>query len=164
MNDRKTLFTRIFILFMTLVMVAVPTMQVSAALHKCRTDPIFYLSNGEVLKVILEIGTDKAGVRDVHYVLHLPAGIRVLRIVYTAGGIVESETYQVVQDSPRGVYTTETRINTYENGIPVTVLSSLRSGLLVPASGYNGDLLVITLAQNNQRLSNSTLVIKAPEK
>lgn len=164
MNNRKTLFTRAFILIMTLVMVTFPTMQASAALHKCRTDPIFYLSNGEVLKVILEIGTDKEGVRDVHYVLHLPAGVRVLRVAYTAGGIGESETYQVVQDSPKGIYTTETRINTYENSIPVTVLSSLRSGRLVSASGYNGDLLVITLTQTNQRLSNSTLVLKAPER
>lgn len=164
MNHKKTILSRIFILFMTMILTALPTMQASAALHKCRTDPIFYLSNGEVLKVVLEIGTDKEGIRDVHYVLHLPAGVRVLRVVYTAGGIGESETYQVVQDSPRGVYTTETRINTYENGIPVSVLSSLRSGLLVPASGYNGDLLVITLTQNNQRLSTSTLVLKAPEK
>lgn len=164
MNNQKTIFTRIFILFITMVMVTLPTMQASAALHKCRTDPIFYLSNGEVLKVVLEIGTDKAGVRDVHYILHLPAGVRVLRVVYTAGGIGESETYLVEQDSPRGIYTTETIVNTYENGIPVTVLSSLRSGQLVPASGYNGDLLVITLIQNNQRLSTSTLVLKAPEK
>lgn len=164
MNNQKTLLTRIFILVMTLVMVTFPTMQASAALHKCRTDPIFFLSNGEALKVILEIGTDKAGVRDVHYVLHLPAGVRVLRVVYTTGGVGESETYQVIQDSPRGIYATETRINTYENGISVTVLSSLRSGRLVPVSGYNGDLLVITLTQQNQTLSDSTLALKAPEK
>lgn len=164
MNHLKTISIRIFILVMTLVMVALPTMQASAALHKCRTDPIFYLSNGEVLKVVLEIGTDETGVRDVHYVLHIPAGIRVLRVVYTTGGIGESETYQVVQDSPRGNYTTETIVNTYENGIPVTVLSSLRSGQLMPASGYNGDILVITLTQNNRWLSTSTLVLKAPEK
>lgn len=164
MNNQKTIVTRIFILFMTMVMAALPTMQASAALHKCRTDPIFYLSNGEVLKVILEIGTDRAGVRDVNYVLHLPPGIRVLRVVYTTGGIGESETYQVVQDSPRGVYTIEAKVNTYENGIPVTVLSSLRAGLLVPVSGYNSDLLVITLIQNNQALNNSTLILKAPEK
>jgi hypothetical protein len=164
MNNQKTIFTRIFILFMTMVMTALPTMQASAALHKCRTDPIFYLSNGEVLKVILEIGTDKASVQDVHYVLHLPAGVRVLRVVYTAGGIGRSETYQVIQDSPKGVYTSETKVNTYENGILVRILSSLRSGRLVSVSGYNGDLLVITLTQQNQTLSNSTLVIKAPEK
>jgi hypothetical protein len=149
---------------MTMVMTALPTMQASAALHKCRTDPIFYLSNGEVLKVILEIGTDKASVQDVHYVLHLPAGVRVLRVVYTAGGIGRSETYQVIQDSPKGVYTSETKVNTYENGILVRILSSLRSGRLVSVSGYNGDLLVITLTQQNQTLSNSTLVLKAPER
>lgn len=164
MNNQKTFFTRIFILFMTMVMAALPTMQASAALHKCRTDPIFYLSNGEVLKVVLEIGTDKAGIQSVHYVLHIPAGVRVLRVVYTAGGIGKSETYQVMQDSPRSVYKTETRVNTYENRIPVKVLSSIRAGRLTSASGYNGDLLVITLTQLNQTLSNSTLVIKAPER
>lgn len=164
MNNQKTFFTRIFILFMTMVVTALPTMQASAALHKCRTDPIFYLSNGEVLKVILEIGTDKASVQDVHYVLHLPADVRVLRVVYTAGGIGKSETYQVLQDSPRSSYTTETRVNTYGSRIPVKVLSSLRSGQLVSVSGYNGDLLVITLAQQNQTLSNSTLILRAPER
>lgn len=164
MNNQKTIFTRIFILFMTMVMAALPTMQASAALHKCRTDPIFYLSNGEVLKVILEIGTNKGNVRDVHYVLHLPAGVRVLRVVYTAGGLGKSETYQVIQDSPKGVYKTETRVNTYEDRIPVKILSSLRTGRLVSVSGYNGDLLVITLTQNNQTLSNSTRVSKAPQK
>lgn len=164
MNNQKTLFTRIFILFMTMLMAALPTMRASAALHKCRTDPIFYLSNGEVLKVILEIGTNKGSVQDVHYVLHLPAGVRVLRVVYTAGGIGKSETYQVIQDSPRSTYRTETRVNTYENRIPVKVLSSLRAGRLVSASGYNGDLLVITLTQQNQTLGNSIRVSKAPQR
>lgn len=164
MNYKKTTLSRILILFMTMVMTALPTMQASAALHKCRTDPIFYLSNGEVLKVILEIGTNKGSVRDVHYVLHLPAGVRVLRVVYTAGGIGKSETYQVIQDSPRSTYKTETRVNTFENRIPVKVLSSLRSGRLTSVSGYNGDLLVITLTQQNQTLSNSTLVLRAPER
>lgn len=164
MNNQKTFFTRLFILFMTMVMTALPTMQASAALHKCRTDPIFYLSNGEVLKVILEIRTNKGSVRDVHYVLHLPVGVRVLRVVYTAGGIGKSETYQVIQDSPKSTYKTETRVNTYENRIPVKILSSLRAGRLVSVSGYNGDLLVITLVQQNQTLANSTLVLRAPER
>jgi hypothetical protein len=164
MNHIKTSFYRATILFVTLIMLASPTMQASAALHKCRSDPMFFLSNGEILTVILEIGTDKAGVRDVHYVLHLPTGVRVLRVVYTSGGVGESETYEIIQDTPKSVYTTETRVNTYENGVPVKVISHLRTTREFSASGYNGDLLIITLAQNNQSLNNSTLELKAPEK
>jgi hypothetical protein len=164
MNQRKTILARIIILFVTVVLVILPGMEASAALRKCRTDPIFHLSNGEKLTVILEIEADKKSVKDVHYVLHLPAGVRILRVVYTAGGIGESETYEVVNDNPEATYTTETLVNTYQEKVFLTAITTLNANRSGSVSGYSGDLLVVNLVQTQQKLSELSLELNAAPK
>jgi hypothetical protein len=152
MTNKINLPIRIFILFATLTAVAFPTVSASARLAKCRTDPIFYLSNGEKVTIILYIDAEESNVQNVNYVLHVPAGVNVTKVVFTAGGVGRKETYKSVQDSPNSTYTTETTVTTRGGPFAVTATSSLTSGVIASASGFNGDLLVVTLVQTQAAL------------
>ena len=147
MTNKIRLLIRIFLSFLSLAVVALPTGSASARLVKCRADPIFYLSNGEKVTVILDIDTDEASVRNVNYVIHVPAGVKITRVVFTAGGIGRKESYQAVQDSTNNVYTTETVVTTKGGPYSVVASSSLSGGPAVSAAGFNGDMLIVTLTQ-----------------
>ena len=120
------------------MIVAMPNFTASAALVKCRTDPIFVLSNGDTLNVTLDISTDAANVRNVTYIVHVPAGVTVKKVTYTAGGLGTKEMYKIYQDSPFKTYTTDTVATTQNTGtvaiIAKTILNATYSGT---ASGYN---------------------------
>lgn len=95
-------FTRLFRLtILAAIMLLLPTTSASAALVRCRTDPIFVLSNGDVLSVILDIGTASANVRNIAYVLHVPVGVTVKKVAYTNMNLRLPESYRVYQDSPQ---------------------------------------------------------------
>ena len=91
-----------------------PAVQASAAMSACRIDPHFKLSNGDMITVTLDIGTDVANVRNIHYILHVPAGVTVTNVTYTAKSTTKAinETYVVIQDSPAKTYTTDTVVTT----------------------------------------------------
>src|SRR5688572_8512834 len=82
------------------IMLLLPTTNASAALVRCRTDPIFVLSNGDMVSVILDIGTTSTNVRNISYILHVPAGVTVKRVAYTNINLRLPESYKVYQDSP----------------------------------------------------------------
>jgi hypothetical protein len=155
MNNKTKLFARVFIFLLALAITAMPTGNASARLVHCRADPIFYLSNGEKITVILEIDTDEANVRNVNYVLHVPAGVRITRVVFTAGGIGRKESYQAVQDSVESVYTTDTVVTTKGGPNAVIATSSITGGTGASASGFNGDLLSVVLVQTLDALTNN---------
>lgn len=122
-----------------------PATSASAALVRCRTDPIFLLSNGDVINITVDISTDPANVRNIHYVLHVPAGINAKRVTFTALGLRLDETYQVVQDSPAKTYSTDTVVTTKTvNTVQVVSMTRLNSVLAKYVSGYNGEHLMIT--------------------
>jgi len=150
---------RHFSLFILLVtMLAVSTMQASAALSSCRVDPIFLLSNGDIVTITLDIGTDPANVRNIHYILHVPAGVTVTRVTYTAVRQVTNETYVVTQDSPAKTYTTDTVVTTQIAGkVVVTVYTRLNGVPTKTVSGYSGQHLIATI---NSLLTNISVLIK----
>ena len=128
-------------------------MSASARVVKCRADPIFYLSNGEKVTIIFDIATEESKIQNVNYVIRVPAGVSITRVVFTAGGIGRKETYQSIQGSPDGTYTTETVVTTKGGPFAVKATSSLTSGIKASASGFNGDLLVVTLSQTQEAFS-----------
>jgi hypothetical protein len=140
---------RLVQLFVLLVlMLAFSSTSASAAMVRCRTDPIFRLSNGDIVTITLEIGTDAANVGSVTYLLHVPAGVTVKQVVYTDGGIGRKETYKVYQDSPAKTYTTDTVITTPKVGmVAVTAYSRLNGVTTKAASGYSGQHLIVTLVK-----------------
>lgn len=146
MNNKTTHIVRLFILVTIMLVTILPTGSASAALAKCRTDPKFFLSNGETVTVVLDINTDEASVLYVNYFLHVPAGVTVKNVVFTAGGIGKLETYWVFQDSPANTYTTETLVITRQSGVAVVATASLSNKNIISVSGYSGQNLVSTLS------------------
>lgn len=128
------------------ILFGLPTATASAALVRCRTDPIFLLSNGDVISVTLEISTTSANVRNINYDLHVPAGVTVKKVAYTSVNLRIPEQYQVYQDSPANTYTVDTMVTTQAPGsVGVTVFARLNGGMTKSASGFNGQHLFITL-------------------
>jgi hypothetical protein len=137
-----------FICFTVLVtiMLLLPTTDASAALVRCRTDPIFVLSNGDMLSVILDIGTTSANVRNISYILHVPAGVTVKKVAYTNLNLRLPESYKVYQDSLAKTYTIDTVVTTQNTGsVGVTVFARINTDITKSVSGFNGQHLFITL-------------------
>lgn len=152
MITKMKLSSRILIFCLILVAAVVPTGTAYARLAKCRADPIFYLSNGEKVTVILDIDTDASNVRNVNYVIHVPVGVRITKVVFTAGGIGRKEVYKAVQDSTADTYITETVVTTKGGPYAVTASSSLTAGTMTSATGFNGDVLQVVLIQSLEAL------------
>ena len=142
-------FSKLFLLLIAVLMVAgLPNTQASALYRKCRSDPIFKLSNGDVINITLDISTSETDVRNVSYALHVPAGVTVTRVTYTAGGIGKKETYRVYQDSVLKSYTTDTVVTTQNTGsIAVVATTRLNATFAQSVSGFNGDHLVATVVK-----------------
>ena len=138
----------LFIAVMILMIIAAPTGHASAALRGCRTDPIFSLSNGDKLTITLDISTDAVNVRNVTYVLHVPAGVTVKSVVYTAGGLGAKEIYRVYQDSTAMTYKTETLVTVQKTGSTAMVSTvKLNSLTAKSASGFTGQYIVVTVTK-----------------
>jgi hypothetical protein len=143
---KNTHFIQISIFILAMIMLALPSTQASAILVHCRTDPIFKLSNGDVINVTLDISTDAANVRNATYIVHVPAGVTVSKVTYTAGGMGTKEMYKVYQDSPAKTYTTDTVVTTQNTGsIAVIATTKLNTTYVKSASGYNGQHLAVTV-------------------
>ena len=145
MNKTTRLIQLFAIVGIMLVLTATPA---SAALSRCRVDPHFHLSNGDMVTVTLDIGTDIANISNIHYILHVPAGVTVTKVTYTAMSDKKAinETYIVYQDSPANTYTTETAVTTRTSGpVEVTVFSRANGIKEIAVSGYSGHPLFATL-------------------
>lgn len=138
----------VFLLIAVITLAPLPTMQASAAFRKCRTDPIFKLSNGDVINITLELNTDASTIRNVLYILHVPAGVTITKVTYTAGGIGTKETYKVYQDSPAKTYTTDTLVTTQNTGsVAMVATTRVNSVFAKSASGFTGQHLVVTVVK-----------------
>jgi hypothetical protein len=140
---------RLFFLFiMIFTILAWPTSQASAMFVKCRVDPHFMLSNGDMVTVTLDVSTDVANIKSIHYILHVPAGVTVTGVVYTAqtDRRAITETYAVYQDSPVRTYTTDTIVTTRTGRVAVTVYTRLNGLPERSISGYSGQHLVTTVS------------------
>jgi hypothetical protein len=146
MNKTIQLFR---VLSLIAILLAMPSGPALAALRSCRTDPIFKLSNGDILTVTLEIGTDAYNISNIHYILHVPAGVTVTQVTYTAGPInAMKETFVVRQDSPAKTYTIDTYVTTQtQTKVQVIVYTRLNSGIRKTVTGYNFQHLFSTLSR-----------------
>jgi hypothetical protein len=136
----------LLILIAVLIVTVLPNMQVSASYRKCRSDPIFKLSNGDVINITLDISTAESDIRNVSYAVHVPAGVTVTKVTYTAGGIGKKEMYKVYQDSPLGTYTTDTVVTTQNAGsVAIVATTRLNATFAQSVSGFNGDHLIVTV-------------------
>lgn len=129
-------------------MFALPALRASAALVRCRTDPAFLLSNGDTVNVTLDIDTDAANVKNMTYILHVPAGVKVIAVIYTDGNLGKKESYTVYQDSPTKTYTTDTVVTTQDGGkVEVIATTQLSLLLIRSAKGYTYQHLIVTVSK-----------------
>jgi hypothetical protein len=147
--EKNNILPRFLIIaVMILMIIATPTGHASAALRGCRTDPIFSLSNGDKLTITLDISTDAINIRNVTYILHVPAGVTVKSVVYTAGGLGTKEVYKVYQDSAAMTYKTESLVTVQNTGsVPMVSMVKLNSLTAKSASGYTGQYVVVTVSK-----------------
>ncbi len=86
----------------------------------CRSDPIVVLSNGVVLDLSAVVDTDVSDVKEIHYTLHGPKGVWVVRAISTDGVAQYKEGFEFHDDShvddhnPSSAvpYTVEVKIHT----------------------------------------------------
>jgi hypothetical protein len=140
-----------------------PGMHVSAALRSCRTDPILRFSDGTKLVVTSTIDTDKSNVISVIYTVHAPAGLALVKTVYTAGGLGGDENVVFINDQLPGVYEIDTMVTTQTAGVHVSTNSSLKT-VDGTADGYSGDHLVVTLYTPPQIISMPITPLSAANK
>lgn len=146
--QKLTLPLRLFSIFLSFYLLALPTMQASAALRSCRTDPIFKMSNGDSLAVTVDIAADATNVRNVTYLLHVPAGVTVTKVTFTAGGLGTKEMYKVYQDSPAKTYTTDTVVTVQNTGaVTAAATTRLNATYAVTVSGLTGQHLLATVSR-----------------
>jgi hypothetical protein len=140
---------RLLILVVTILIL--PATPASAALARCRVDPIFVLSNGDVVTVTVDVFADPSRVHNVIYILHVPTGITVKEVVHTARGHRIKEIYKVYQNSPDRTYVTDTVVTTQNTTTAVGVIAYTRlNGVTTrSASGYNGQHLVVTISRTH---------------
>jgi len=140
----------LYIFILAVIMFALPTSEASARLARCRIDPHFKLSNGDMVTVTLDIGTDIANVRNINYILHVPPGVTITKVTYTAKSDKKAinETYLVYQDSPAKTYITDTVVTTQNpDGVEVIVFARVNGAPEKSVSGYNGQHLFISLSR-----------------
>jgi hypothetical protein len=137
---------RIWILLLLVALLAaLPVSTVSAALRSCRTDPIVFLSNGQIVAVSATVGTDPANVALVSYTLHVPQGAQVKRVVYTGGALLNKEALSVVDDQAKGHYYVETIVSTLVGTVEVSTTFNLFSFGRITAWGSSGEPLRMEL-------------------
>lgn len=118
---------------------------VHAALSRCSSDPIVYLSTGVKVDLTATLGVDREDVLRISYALHVPAGATVTRVVYTSGALGHRE-HVTVSDDAVGPYVAETVASSKVAGTAVSVSMTVldqTSGARAQdsASGQDGQVI-----------------------
>lgn len=146
MKKSVKIIPALLVLF-TMTMLLLQVESAAAILRQCRGDPIFFLSDKTKLIVVVELDTEETNVAEVNYILHVPSGVDVKRVVFTAGGLGKKETYEVIQDSQPGTFTVDTYVTTGVSGVNITVTTTLVPNITGTAVGHEGEHLTIELTR-----------------
>jgi hypothetical protein len=123
-----------------------------AAFKGCRSDPIVILSDGTILDVQAEIGTNVGNVREIHYTVHGPPGVSLVAAIRTPLiGFRGKETFSYYDDASPGQYITETLVRTANSPVSVTSHTTFAKATLLfdtsvtlayrPVTGLNDQIL-----------------------
>jgi hypothetical protein len=140
------------VLLVGLIVAVTPPSTAEAAIGGCRSDPIVVLSDGTILDVSAEIGTDVSKVTDIHYVVHGPRGVQLVAAISTPTlGFTGKESFTYYDDAQPNEYITETLVRTVNDQIGVIAhttfakatiaLSSPLSLQYKPIKGFNNQTL-----------------------
>jgi hypothetical protein len=149
---RKPLIVLAGIVLTTLLVIGPSAPTTEAAVSGCRADPLILLSDGTILDVSVNIGTNVANVTEILYVIHGPSGVKLVAALSTPTlGFAGRETFAYYSDALPGQYITETRVQTSYNNVGVTAYTTFAKATLgfsdlltlqyKPVSGFNDQIL-----------------------
>ena len=126
----------------------VPPRLAHAQLAGCQSDPVLLLSNGTEIDLHASIDDSSDDVQQVTYMVHAPAGTRL--VIETPGALGPKEAVQYAADQGLGHYTTTTVVDTGSGGVTVTATTqALAAGSVTAAlatvSGVSHQRLSISL-------------------
>jgi hypothetical protein len=101
--------------------------QVNAAALFCRSDPVVILSNGMIMDFGANIATLPWNVQEVHYELHVPAGVSLVAAVHTPTWIASRESFTFHADQPAGQYIVKAIVGTRQSNVSVNLDATLAS-------------------------------------
>lgn len=123
-----------------------------AAVSGCRADPVVVLSDGTILDVTAEINTSVTNVREIHYIVHGPRGVKLVTAISTPTiGFTGKETFTYYDDAAPRQYVTETIVRTANDRVSVIAYTTFAKATVgwstavtlqyKPIYGYNNQLL-----------------------
>ena len=144
-----SIFKRMFIAVIGLSLLFVlglPATQVRAeAVEICRADPIVVFSDGSVMVWAADIGASASAIKSIDYVLHAPAGVKVVSVTYTEmAGFHGKERFKLKNDAPAGTFVMDTLVRT-RSGVASVAANVQYQGQTVTASGASGQHVVARL-------------------
>jgi hypothetical protein len=153
---RKHLVVLAGILLATLLVIGPLAPTTEAAVSGCRADPLVLLSDGTILDVSVDIGTNVANVTEIRYVIHGPIGVKLVAALSTPTlGFAGRETFTYYGDARPGEYVTETQVRTSYDNVAVTAYTTFAKATLgyndllslqyKPISGFNNQILYVLL-------------------
>ena len=143
-------FARLPLLLIVFVALALPEIAQASSLL-CRSDPVVILSNGMTLDMGATISTLPMQVTEVHYELHVPAGVTAVIVIRTPAWLTSQETFTVYDDQQPEQYQTVTTVHTSLGDAAVMADTSLVSLLNIhlgyyAVSGKEGDRLALSFS------------------
>jgi hypothetical protein len=122
---------------------AVLAQEATAGLRACRADPIVWLSNGQAVQMSVGVAAPAYDVHQITYILHVPRGTTVRKIVYTGGALSSKERVYVIPDMPLSRYRIDTLVAARGYGISVTALGHMKGEGRLSARGVSGKYLTM---------------------
>ncbi len=115
----------------------------SAGLDVCRGDPVLHLSNGKIMRIETTIGTSLSNVRAIEYEVHVPPGVKLVRVQWSGNPALRGlENLKFFDNAKPGQYTSDTVVKTTVK-VAVTVTTTLDK-LSNTVSGFSGQHLIST--------------------
>ncbi|CAA9296327.1 MAG: hypothetical protein AVDCRST_MAG93-4285 [uncultured Chloroflexia bacterium] len=128
-----------------LVLVLVWPQHALGRVESCRRDPIAFLSNGQQIMMTAVIGTEPENVQNITYILRVPKGLTMSRVVYQGNSAVKaSEDVRFFADQPPGSFTIATVVKTTVKDVSVQATTRIRQ-LVGSVSGLSHQQLTVTL-------------------
>ncbi len=113
------------LLFIVLVSLSLPG--ITYASHLCRSDPTVKLSNGLQLEIGATISALQTQVTQVHYELHVPAGVTLASSVRTPGWSISQETFSLVADQKPNQYRVITTVSATVSNVSFTAYTTVKN-------------------------------------
>ncbi len=119
-------------LLLALLFAVARTPVAQAAFSSCRADPVFVLSDGTIIDVQVDIGTDVKNVDEIHYVVHGPRGVKLIAAISTPTlGFEGLETVTYVADQAANQFVTDTVVETSVPSVRATSYTTFAGNSLL---------------------------------